>query len=495
MSAEKDTPLKPPSNESATSLRNQSADNESRPSVKTTSKKPRARNQKPPTDQSANTMASKDSQSSRKGKPPNSNALSKPATPITDANTMDKPAKAPVSRRQRKKATKAQQTNTEPSGTAASTAGQPEEKPQTRPRNKRANRAEGQSESSQAGSETSAKQPQVSQSKPKLTRREKRAIKQQQQEGSVSVTSVSESYKLQPADLRLDSGIKVCVRWLPADLPEHVFWQSVEPALPWFDPNLAGTVKKEARPVLSALGLANDTPLNENETASSPEQTETTETDEPVMALAPTTMTETSVYKSPNLERLDSKPYWRQYVPGKQHKSKAKSLSRAYIVFAAPSEAEHFYRKYHGHVFSKNGTQTRAIVELAPFQSVAWLYSPEKDPLQGTFESDPAFKEFATQQFVSQVATGSPSNGDAENPHKSYAAAAAKPSDTSASEFVATPLIKYLHEVKARSFKGKPTDKTNVASAKTPPRSSKAAPAPAPAAKKTREKRTRRQNR
>ncbi|KAJ2448059.1 hypothetical protein EV183_005614 [Coemansia sp. RSA 2336] len=485
MSAEKDTPTKPPSNESAISPRSQTADNGSKPPVKATPKKPRVRNQKP-LDQPSTAMASKESQSSRRAKPPNSTALSKPATPETDTKAADKSAKAPVSRRQRKKANQAQQTNTEPlADTAVNTTNQPEEKLQARPRNKRASRATGQSESSLADSETSAMQPQANQPKPKLTRREKRAIKQQEKSGSTA--PALESYKQQPADLRLDSGIKVCVRWLPADLPEHVFWQSVEPALPWFDPNSVGTVEREVRPVLSAHGMANGTSLNESAPASGPEQTEATETDKTVMPLAPTTMAETSVYHSPNLEKLDSKPYWRQFVPGKQHKSKAKSLSRAYIVFAAPSEAEHFYRKYHGHVFSKNGTQTRAIVELAPFQSVAWLYSPEKDPLQGTFESDPAFQAFMTQQFAPQAATDSPSNGDTVNPHESYAAAAAKPSDTT--EFVATPLIKYLHEVKARSFRGKPADKTNVASAKTPPRSSKAAPA----AKKT--QRSRRQNR
>ncbi|KAJ1782619.1 hypothetical protein LPJ59_006764, partial [Coemansia sp. RSA 2399] len=40
---------------------------------------------------------------------------------------------------------------------------------------------------------------------------------------------------------------KICIRWLPADLPEHVFWSSVEPALPWFDPENVGSVKQKDR--------------------------------------------------------------------------------------------------------------------------------------------------------------------------------------------------------------------------------------------------------
>ncbi|KAJ2851157.1 hypothetical protein IWW36_001295 [Coemansia brasiliensis] len=499
MSAEeKDTLLKSPLDEGITSLRVQSADNEPKPSTKTTSKKPRTRNQKPPHQPTnASPKVSKVSQNSKKAKPSSSTSLSKPTMPEPDGKATDKPGKTPVPRRQRKKATKAQQANLTPStAIAASTTGQAEEKPQNRPKKKRASKATDRPESSQAGSETSAgvKLPQAIQPKPKLTRREKRAIKQQQ-EGSISALPVSEAYKQQPADLRLDSGVKICVRWLPADLPEHVFWQSIESALPWFDPNSVGTVVKEACPVLSALSPANGKPLEQGESVNGSEQTEKAESNKSAMPLAPTTMAETSIYRSANLEKLDSKPYWRQFIPGKQHKSKAKSLSRAYIVFAAPSEAEHFYRKYHGHVFSKNGTQTRAIVELAPFQSVAWLFSPERDPLEGTFENDPSFKAFMTQQFASQAADN-PGNEGARDSHESYAAAAAKPSDTSASgsEFVATPLIKYLHEVKARSLKGgKLADKTNVASAKTPPRSSK--PATAPSAKKAREKRSRRQNR
>ncbi|KAJ2816257.1 hypothetical protein GGI24_005772, partial [Coemansia furcata] len=46
---------------------------------------------------------------------------------------------------------------------------------------------------------------------------------------------------------------KVTIRWLPVDLPEHVFWRSVEPALPWFDPQHVGAVVQKERVVLRGL--------------------------------------------------------------------------------------------------------------------------------------------------------------------------------------------------------------------------------------------------
>ncbi|KAJ2500866.1 hypothetical protein GGH96_002387 [Coemansia sp. RSA 1972] len=235
---------------------------------------------------------------------------------------------------------------------------------------------------------------------------------------------------------RLDPATKVCVRWLPADLPEHVFWQSVEPSLPWFDASHTGSVVEHKR-----LVLVTTEPSANTDTAletPSPHSTEATDAGTPISPHAATTTGTLCVYESANVSRLDIRPYWRQFIAGKQYKSRAKAAepSRAYIVFSTASEAREFHHKYHGHTFTKNGMQSRARVEQAMFQCVA--VTDAVDPLEGSIDDDPAFRAFLDPN----------EHAKREVPARaSYATATA--ADAGTGEDV-TPLIQYLRKLKAK---------------------------------------------
>ncbi|KAJ2906237.1 hypothetical protein GGI21_004067, partial [Coemansia aciculifera] len=232
---------------------------------------------------------------------------------------------------------------------------------------------------------------------------------------------------------------KVCIRWLPTDLPEHVFWRSVEPALPWFDAQNVGSVVQKERVVLrelcvhpETLGASAETNLDEGA------ETEGDSKDAaPVPSSLGATITATvDVYESPNLDRLDKEPYWRKFVPGKQHQSKAKPAdpSRAYILFETPAEVDHFYRHYHGHVFSKSGAVSRAAVELAAFQHVPWSVGAIVDDVRaGTIDEDPHFIAFLAMDIAGgaapaaaegEAAATAAEGGVKPLSHVSYAAAA-----------------------------------------------------------------------
>ncbi|KAJ2057916.1 hypothetical protein GGI17_005365 [Coemansia sp. S146] len=279
---------------------------------------------------------------------------------------------------------------------------------------------------------------------------------------------------------------KVTIRWLPADLPEHVFWKSVEPALPWFDSQHVGAVVQKERQVLRGLksvleamtadveATANtepevtpdqgSAPKDEAETECDPQAPLAAADDMPSLSLGATTTVMVDVYESGNLSRLDSEPYWRAFVPGKQHQSRAKPAdpSRAYILFATPAEVDHFYRHYHGHVFSKNGTVSRAAVELATFQHVPWSAGISAgDMLSGTIDEDPDFIAFlAMDPNASADATagdGVAASGTKPLSHVSYAAAASSSTnggsegDAKGAKETTTPLINYLRELKSKA--------------------------------------------
>ncbi|KAJ2140346.1 hypothetical protein IWW43_005766 [Coemansia sp. RSA 1935] len=234
---------------------------------------------------------------------------------------------------------------------------------------------------------------------------------------------------------RLDPATKVCVRWLPADLPEHVFWQSIESSLPWFDASHTGSVVEHERLVLATTepSANSDTPAPETEL----QPTEATDAGTSISPHAATTTGTMCVYESANVSRLDTRPYWRQFVAGKQYQSRAKAAepSRAYIVFATASEAREFHQKYHGHMFTKNGMQSRARVEQAMFQCMA--VTDAVDPLEGSIDDDPAFRAFLDPTHEHEKR---------EVPARvSYATATA----ADAGEDV-TPLIQYLRKLKAK---------------------------------------------
>ncbi|KAJ2770243.1 hypothetical protein IWQ56_002242 [Coemansia nantahalensis] len=154
-----------------------------------------------------------------------------------------------------------------------------------------------------------------------------------------------------------------------------------------------------------------------------------------ISPLGPTKRITGSVYESGNIARFDEPPYWRAFVRGKEHRSsKPAEPSRAYIVFATADEAGHFHRRFHRHVFGKNGVSSRAMVELALFQGAP---APRLvDPLEGTIDQAADFR-----RFLGLEAPPLPP----QPPAMSYAAAAGADAATDSG---VTPLIRYLRELK-----------------------------------------------
>ncbi|KAJ2782751.1 hypothetical protein GGI15_002806 [Coemansia interrupta] len=250
---------------------------------------------------------------------------------------------------------------------------------------------------------------------------------------------------------------KVCVRWLPADLPEHVFWKSIEPALPWHDPSVQGTV--EQKHVQQAVAQPAAEAKTEGDAEDGVQMPETT-----VLEMhAPTVAVAVDVYRSPAVDLLDQAPYWRQYVAGKQHRTRGKpdDPSRAYICFATPAEVEHFYQRYHGHVFAKNGAVSRAVVELAPWQQVG--RDSGVDVLAGTLAEDAEFLGFLRKCTGGGAEEEEPAAAERRpvEVRISYAAAAKTVAAAGAAVGAAedgavrsTPLIEYLRSIKKRPAAG-----------------------------------------
>ncbi|KAJ2393544.1 hypothetical protein GGI05_002395, partial [Coemansia sp. RSA 2603] len=272
-----------------------------------------------------------------------------------------------------------------------SRAPSPNNQQSSRPDKPRTPRKDKKDNASQQKLSTPKGEPSTKKQKPKDTESGRRAVTTQSVETSPE-SSVQQAGggQLEGID-RSKPMTKVCIRWLPADLPEHVFWKSVEPALLWHDPSVQGTVEqKQIHHAVAQL------PTEAGDEGEAPETTdEATEApaDAPQM-LAPTVATTIDIYRSPTVDLLDQPPYWRQYIRGKQHRTRGKpnDPSRAYIHFATTEEVDYFYRRYHGHVFSKNNVISRAVVELAPWQQVE--RGPGVDPLAGTLGDDPEFLAF-----------------------------------------------------------------------------------------------------
>ncbi|KAJ1947086.1 hypothetical protein FBU59_001918, partial [Linderina macrospora] len=197
---------------------------------------------------------------------------------------------------------------------------------------------------------------------------------------------------------------RVCVRLLPADLPEHVFWKSIEPALPWFAPEDTGDMVKVDWDV-AYRPEPTDGVVSDSEKPEKTEKPERAET-KAMLSLAPTRTVQIDVYQSRNICRLDSAPYWRQYVPGKVHKSKSKppTASRAYILFDTADEVTYFHQRYHGHVFCKNNVVSRALVELAMSQEIPRDFTPTTDATEGTIDDDPDFQAFLNPKSAEELA-------------------------------------------------------------------------------------------
>ncbi|KAJ2704028.1 hypothetical protein FB645_003622 [Coemansia sp. IMI 203386] len=302
--------------------------------------------------------------------------------------------------------------------------------------------------------------------------------KQQKQAGVSKAGVDSEASRLPTVSDRLST--KVCIRWLPSDLPEHVFWRSVEPALPWYNPETPGAMVCRQREVLclqdetDSHGMDQEqdqqVPKSEPETnelepepepsASSPDS-EVPVQPEARLARASTRTVNVDVFSGPAIDKLDEHPYWRCFVSGKTHRTRAKPAdpARAYILFSTQAEVDYFYRRYHGHTFAKNGAVRRAVVELASFQHVALDESPDR--IEGTIDDDADFQAFLNPHLAQHKPKPSAAR-------VSYAAAAASKPALSAEHRLAgteaggapssTPLIDYLRAIKSKSLgrAGKP---------------------------------------
>ncbi|KAJ2634959.1 hypothetical protein GGF40_003891 [Coemansia sp. RSA 1286] len=317
----------------------------------------------------------------------------------------------------------------------------------------------------------------ASRAKPVKEKASQQQKQQQQQQTGVSKAGVdSEASRLPTVSDRLST--KVCIRWLPSDLPEHVFWRSVEPALPWYNPEMPGAMVCRQREVLclqdetDSHGMDQEqdqqVPKSEPETnelepepsASSPDS-EVPVQPEVRLARAPTRTVDVDMFSGPAIDKLDEHPYWRCFVSGKTHRTRAKPAdpARAYILFSTQAEVDYFYRRYHGHTFAKNGAVRRAVVELASFQHVALDESPDR--IEGTIDDDADFQAFLNPHLVQHKPKPSAAR-------VSYAAAAASKPALSAEHRLAgteaggapssTPLIDYLRAIKSKSLgrAGKP---------------------------------------
>ncbi|KAI8815118.1 Smg-4/UPF3 family-domain-containing protein [Cladochytrium replicatum] len=101
------------------------------------------------------------------------------------------------------------------------------------------------------------------------------------------------------------------------------------------------------------------------------------------------------------------------YVPGKLAKSKAKLnlLSRAYLNFKTPETLIEFFNAYDGHLFVDNkGIESRALVELAPFQRISKKKKP--DPRMNTIDQDPEYLAFVEAINNPEAAASSISTGE-----------------------------------------------------------------------------------
>ncbi|OMJ09039.1 Regulator of nonsense transcripts UPF3, partial [Smittium culicis] len=253
----------------------------------------------------------------------------------------------------------------------------------------------------------------------------------------------------------LPPSLKLVIRSLPPDLPEHIFWMSIEKFLKWYMPDKPGKIIKIPKKIsnLSSgttesqnplenksdvqgavtndksnnkhigessdvqniitsensseypkeIDISNDTNLKEKTGFNDPNKLSKIIDQESF--LCPVTVEDIPVYSSPSLEVLNHCPYWRSFVKGKVTKrdSKLSIPSRAYIKFKDIDELRHFSKAYNGHKFvSRSGIEYTACVEVSPFQAAPHDTKHIKDNLCGTIFNDKDFLEFANSKNVSQ---------------------------------------------------------------------------------------------
>ncbi|PWN37817.1 uncharacterized protein FA14DRAFT_183631 [Meira miltonrushii] len=157
--------------------------------------------------------------------------------------------------------------------------------------------------------------------------------------------------------------LKVIIRRLPPNLPEHIFWQAISP---WV---LRSESQKGVAPTEDKSG----------------------------------SLAESSSSKVPFADQA-------YFVPGKlkdgsrrgvQADSNASphTFSRAYIRFHKTDDLVNFHRGFDGHLFrDSKGNEYFAVVEFAPFQRMPedGVRRKKPDTLAGTIEEDEHYKQFVS---------------------------------------------------------------------------------------------------
>lgn len=302
--------------------------------------------------------------------------------------------------------------------------------------------------------------------------------------------------------------LKVVVRRLPPNLPEAIFWKSVEP---WTGKQiLPSPPTSDAQNSLRAktARAASSTPVSATEdhavrpaselkdiasaTKSGGQSKEQAKGSEgPPRNGAVATDTPAVIRKSGPLVNLgcvaQEKLLWRRYISGKfkshtvgirgvtlnpHDPANPPTHSRAYLRFRNMADLLNFHRDFDGHVFrDSKGNESVALVEWAPYQKVppnaTRPPSKRRDKRQSTIEQDPDYLEFFEQ--LQKIERGD--NKGAKD--RTDAALLAHLSGTAANRDAAaalkaakrTPLLEHLRSKKAAKATKKISHKGEYASA------------------------------
>eukprot|EP01117_Protostelium_nocturnum_P010142 TRINITY_DN3619_c0_g1_i6.p1 TRINITY_DN3619_c0_g1~~TRINITY_DN3619_c0_g1_i6.p1 ORF type:complete len:448 (-),score=195.50 TRINITY_DN3619_c0_g1_i6:469-1812(-) len=126
--------------------------------------------------------------------------------------------------------------------------------------------------------------------------------------------------------------------------------------------------------------------------------------------------------------------------------------STAYLHFKTEELAKEFTSIYQGHVFiNSKGKETRASVDVAPFQKIPRANKKRTDSKENTIDQDPSFLEFVESLNVPQVFL--PSAEEQLDKRLAEQAASGITSDTP----IITPLIAYVRLRKSNRGKGMPS--------------------------------------
>lgn len=288
--------------------------------------------------------------------------------------------------------------------------------------------------------------------------------------------------------------LKVIIRRLPPNLPEHIFVNAIKPFLgnpiyetieyelpkpkaeeaitsdqqgdgPAADANTPGVDNRasdtKVEPIqASTTEVSDDT---ENHASTSPQDqndaSEAKETSKEPKASTTTLHRLTRVNRFVNEAAARITIDWFAYIQGRLAKdaSKAEKPSRAYLHFTDQQTLVDFHKAFDGHLFvDSKGKGSYALVEFAPYQRI-----PRKDfkpdPKQDTIEQDPRFQAFVESlENADRPKTAASGTNDIERMEHSLATTMANLSlQKEAEKPKTTPLLEHLRAKAAAKGSGK----------------------------------------